>query len=362
MFLPVLMIRDFGWWAFPVFAIPNCVGAAAMGWVLRRPGASEAVVAAHGRMIRAFSLVTIAFQFAFLYSLMSSAAGGQRLPWIVLAGFAFGIGLGAEAARSSHRSHWGSVATWLFSLAMAAWFLIDREGFPSFPDLPMNRAGLALLAPVCAFGFALSPYLDRTFLLAARDQQGENVPVRFGVGFLVMFPLMIGFTLLYATSLTGQAGEFGSALIVVFSTPVVLHIGAQIGFTFAVHARADTGAPALLDPRRLSWWECGVLSLGFVGVVVAREPKAAEFVYRLFMSFYGLVFPAYVWICMVPTLREAKKPTRRQVTVFSAAVLVAAPFYWLGFIELEYWALGVGVMVPLVARLFVGRVREEALT
>ena len=24
-------------------------------------------------------------------------------------------------------------------------------------------------------------------------------------------------------------------------------------------------------------------------------------IYRLFMAFYGLVFPAYVWLCMLPT-------------------------------------------------------------
>src|SRR3954471_24793497 len=35
MFLPVLLIRDYGpsmWWAF---AVPNVIGAAAMGWILR---------------------------------------------------------------------------------------------------------------------------------------------------------------------------------------------------------------------------------------------------------------------------------------------------------------------------------------
>src|ERR1051325_4731620 len=36
MFLPVLLVRDYGVWASVVFAVPNVLGAAAMGWVLSR--------------------------------------------------------------------------------------------------------------------------------------------------------------------------------------------------------------------------------------------------------------------------------------------------------------------------------------
>src|SRR5690242_7362807 len=35
MFLPVLLVRDYGVWGFVVFAVPNVIGAGAMGWVLR---------------------------------------------------------------------------------------------------------------------------------------------------------------------------------------------------------------------------------------------------------------------------------------------------------------------------------------
>ena len=35
MFLPVLLVRDYGVWGWIVFAVPNVLGAAAMGWVLR---------------------------------------------------------------------------------------------------------------------------------------------------------------------------------------------------------------------------------------------------------------------------------------------------------------------------------------
>src|SRR5688572_33083294 len=64
MFLPVLLIRDYGNWSWVIFAVPNVVGAAAMGWVLR-DGQSELLVAQHRQAIDAFSFVTATFQIFF---------------------------------------------------------------------------------------------------------------------------------------------------------------------------------------------------------------------------------------------------------------------------------------------------------
>src|SRR4051812_30605350 len=47
MFLPVLLIRDYGLWGWIVFAVPNVVGAGAMGWVLRSRTTSRHMVVAH---------------------------------------------------------------------------------------------------------------------------------------------------------------------------------------------------------------------------------------------------------------------------------------------------------------------------
>ena len=65
MYLPVLLVRDYGVWGWVVFAVPNVIGAAAMGWVLRSPEQSARITAAHQRACRAFSLATIAFQVYF---------------------------------------------------------------------------------------------------------------------------------------------------------------------------------------------------------------------------------------------------------------------------------------------------------
>src|SRR5688500_16462821 len=61
MFLPVLLVRDFGMWGWIVFAVPNVIGAAAMGWRLRDADASKRFVRGHASACRACSLVTIAY-------------------------------------------------------------------------------------------------------------------------------------------------------------------------------------------------------------------------------------------------------------------------------------------------------------
>ncbi len=89
----------------------------------------------------------------------------------------------------------------------------------------------------------------------------------------------------------------------------------------------------------------------------------AEVVYRLFLSFYGLVFPAYVWICVAPArvaLRrrpiglsgpEAAEVTRGRIRVLIAVLIVAAPMYWKGFIQNDWSWLAPGVGVVLLAPL-----------
>src|SRR4051794_2579723 len=62
MFLPVLLVRDFGILGYLAFFVPNVLGAATMGWVVRGPDMAGRMVRAHAPAMRAFSLVTIAFQ------------------------------------------------------------------------------------------------------------------------------------------------------------------------------------------------------------------------------------------------------------------------------------------------------------
>ena len=62
MYLPVLLIRDFGWAGWLAFAVPNVLGAAAMGWILRSPAAAMRLAGEHPQAVRLFSTVTVSFQ------------------------------------------------------------------------------------------------------------------------------------------------------------------------------------------------------------------------------------------------------------------------------------------------------------
>ena len=95
MFLPVLLIRDFGPWSFAAFVVPNVLGAAAMGWVLRAPGASEQMVIRHRGACEAFSLVTRAFQYFFLVWLLLGL-GTRWIGLTVLGAFLVGMLLGTQ--------------------------------------------------------------------------------------------------------------------------------------------------------------------------------------------------------------------------------------------------------------------------
>ena len=66
MFLPVLLVRDYGFWSFIAFAVPNVAGAAAMGWMVRSPAQSARFCEAHRRACGVFSIVTVLFQAYFV--------------------------------------------------------------------------------------------------------------------------------------------------------------------------------------------------------------------------------------------------------------------------------------------------------
>jgi hypothetical protein len=74
------------------------------------------------------------------------------------------------------------------------------------------------------------------------------------------------------------------------------------------------------------------------------------------MAFYGLVFPTYVWLFMVPSMRKrrpvAAEPPRPATVIFFAAVIVlAAPGFWMGFIEGQMLWLVPALAVVLLSRL-----------
>ncbi len=352
MFLPVLLVRDFGLMGWVVFALPNVIGAAAMGWTLRE-GASERLVARHARAIEWFRLVTVVFQLWFLGTylmppggagagLVGLAPGDGRV--LVVVALVAGLALGLDRRLA--------LLSWGVSIALAA-AAFSREG-ADVPVLLTNDPGFVWLAPVCVFGFALCPYLDPTFHLARQRLSSGQARAAFSLGFGAFFLAMIVVTLMYAGWAMGVID--GSGAVNAGAVFIATHIAQQLAYTCTVHARAN-------PQESVGRW--GSARLGFAMVVAGAAAfataflpshaglEAREVVYRSFMAFYGLVFPAYVWLRMTPLNAEPAGDNRRAMRVFWACIGIAAPMYWMGFIERQEVWLAPGLLIVLLARLLI---------
>ena len=364
MFLPVLLVREYGVWAWVIFAVPNCIGAAAMGWTLRTREQSLAMARAHDAACRAFSLVTIAFHVFFAFWIL--------VPWMSWKGWLPGVFVFIFAFLTMRSSGVAiaAVLTYIYSLFCAAFFLAEGgAGIVPADPRPAGElaAALAALVPICVLGFALNPYLDLTFHAArqASDDHG-GARLAFGVGFCLLFLAMIGFTLAYSGVLwrdvlasTTQGKPPDSQSPVWF---IAGHILFPASVTAGIHA-----ASAVSSRRWAPAW-LGLLIAVIVGIGAAlwarstlyrADMLSGELVYRLFMGFYGLIFPAYAWICMTPTWRDPARPTGRQLAVFIVAVVLAAPFFWLGFIGQRMPWAAVGVAIVFLARFVFAFGRRE---
>lgn len=376
MFLPIILMRDFGGWAFAVFAIPNVVGAAAMGWMLRSSAQAAVIIEKHRVAVRAFTFVTIAFH-CFWIGWMASLLLPYWWPPLGrsdLVVHVLNVVLPLALVFlcflvASRRYRTAAVFIWFASLALGETMMIQGAGrelrahnpfAQASGELASSPASLAFLAPVCIFGFLLCPYLDGTFLHARKSLAPKAARSAFGFGFGFFFFLMIVLTFGYSVVLDARGQKAFPAQV-----PAILfcHMLLQTVFTIFVHLRA---LPAGMSKPGLGFGlvVCGLLLLaGYnIGDRTYADLPLAEVVYRSFMAFYGLVFPAYVWLCMIPTrdghAGMSGDAGRRKLLIMLGAVGVAAPFFWMGFIERETGWLAPGLGVVLMARLLIRRGRN----
>ncbi len=371
MFLPVLLVRDYGLWAFFVFAVPNVVGAAAMGWVLRDAEASRRTLSNHLTAAVAFSMVTIVFHVFFLFAIVAPLAGSWFiLPITVLASLL--VWLIAHHVRGG----WLVAACVVLAISLVVFVMLGMRGALAMPAQQGQLPSLSLLwlLPVTIFGFALCPYLDLTFHRARQSTSPVDGKAAFAIGFGVFFLAMIVLTLLYAPLLISRGGGGPSAAALPPAPLVVwlvaVHMAVQAAFTIVAHARYAGRRMASLGAERTTVLASVSIALLIGGLIASgriveyRGLSGTELAYRFFLAFYALVFPAYVWICMVPT-RTSELAPRRAIAVFIVATLIAAPMFWMGFIERRMvWLLpGVAVVLlaQLVVRLLAPRVNQETL-
>jgi hypothetical protein len=357
MFLPVILVREFGLAGWIVFAIPNVLGAAAMGWVLRTRESSIRLVQNHRLACLTFSYVTVAFHLFFIgWFAADRLVPDDNVYWMLWALiFAFLL-LSARLPGDL----WSAAATFIVSTLAIAFALYrgSADKLPSASRAAGAITGAAYLTPVCAFGFLLCPYLDLTFHRARQQTSGKQARLVFSLGFGLFFFLMIVFSLWYAPHLAVTISAPG-ALPEAFAIAIIVHMLVQSAFTVSLHVRHLNDTSWHVPLRHLLLW---VLLAG--GPLLLRawvqtlkhwlSLDAGELIYRCFMGFYALVFPAYVYLCIIPD-RGDSPPTRRHLLVFACSVLIALPMFWVGFIHQRLIWLLPGLLVVLLARLAIPR-------
>ena len=339
MFLPVLLVRDFGLLGWVAFAVPNVLGAAAVGWVMRTPRDSAAFTVRHATAVGAFSAVTIVLQTFTLAWLLTRLVGGTV--GLVVAALVALLPLVATRLGPSLPR----LAPWLWLGSILVGSVLWSVGATDLPDVgPIDVLPLLGLAAVCALGFLTCPLLDAS-LQAARQTGGDRAWLVFGVGFGLLFPAMILLTLGYADVLPGlMIAEFtlqstaGTAAVA-----IAVHLAAQVAYTNLAHLWALTNLAAATERPGLrpgGTWVATALACALLGWGLAVEvPIVAsdgtetlvslfraewlgygygEVAYRALLAFYGLLFPVYL---LLPTWRT------RLVVIALAAGPIALGFF-----------------------------------
>ena len=369
MVFPALLLRDYGLKGWLAFAVPNVLGAAAMGTVLFKPAWSAAIVRRHAVACHHFTTVTVAFHLFVISWLFTGLLGPAAAPMMVVAvGLCVVLGMRNRQAAMLYVAagvtllSWGCFA-WA-SQAPGAWALADWA-----PDTPrLDRAAIWYFLPCSVLGFLLCPYLDLTFHRARIHAAGKAAgPMAFALGFGVVFFLMIVFSVAYGAKLLPFIeGDPHAKLHGAWWALLGVHLTLQAAFTITVHVRetledSTTGGASV--PRLAG--ACGLAVL--LGCVVRLDalPSHAltggltwgEAGYRGLLLLYGTVFPAYVWLVMIPTRRRLTPAgTRWRTGVYAAASAVAYVMAWRVFVQGHY------TLVPyLLGVLLLARVIIEAL-
>jgi len=379
MFLPVILMHDFGPWAWVIFAVPNVIGAMSVGIVFRNPEKSRRFVANHRPAMLAFSWVTLAFHFWVMGWLNAALIGVLGLVLIVV------------ILPLLLRPHW-LVACAVLPLAVSLVYAFELAGYSLFESLfppeplgpgmvnlrewndadpyrfastPVNTITYLWLACGTTLGFLTCPYMDLSLHRAAQHTGGGKSIAAFAIGFGVLFLILIAMTARYAYHWDlFLINEIPSGLINYFPLMLIVHMSLQAAYTMACHTRE-------VGRQRTSVWIiaiiAAVLLLG-IGMLPPMYRDVAllgldlhwgDLIYRSWMGFYGIVFPAYVILCVIPNRATkdapATKPTRWQLYVTAGVSGITLPLFALGFLAGHMVWVGIAVVIVLLAVVLVKR-------
>jgi len=342
MFLPFLMLRDYGWAGFFVFAVPNVIGCTAFGYVLKSREASQRLVAQHASAGVWFSCVTVAYHMFFAAFVLlelwpidqTTAVEGATwaLLGITIVSLTGLFALSMALSRVPDR-FWPIIAAGAYAVSLVV-FVTMLPNAQRLMDIAISRRGieLAFLAPVVAFGFLLCPYLDLTFHRALQRSPSRHAFGVFGVAFALL--LVLTCVLWYR-----PAPVLGLAALI--------HLAVQSLFTMAAHLRElrQHGVILRAKTRRFVYLLPWLAGLGYVAMRIAwPDELLGEDVYIRFLVFYSLVFPLYVLAFIV--MRQ-ERADRRIMVFYVAVVVLSLPLYEIGYGRRMTWVLliPVGVFV-----------------
>ncbi len=354
MFLPALLLRDMGWAGFWIFAVPNVVGAAVMGWILQSRVDSIRFVEKHPEAIWWFSVITLAFHMFWLLWILNFIRAAFQIPVPYFAGaagicsaFVFLVGKSIRRERTPQLA----LILLIVSLGVLVGTFVTPDVQESNRSLlaaaPRSLAPLWML-PVMVFGFMLCPYLDITFHHARQQlDTRRNGRLGFTLGFVGFFAVMILLTTRYAGVI---AGALDGSLQTPITTPwlavgILVHLLCQWLFTVRMHLDRIRTLPR--SGSKQSMLLAVVVLSGAAGYFAIKLPdyaglSAGEVIYRCFMGAYGLVFPAY----MLYRVGLRRNAASERMTMW-IAIALAFPLFWLGFIEREtLWLVpGLGIVL-----------------
>jgi hypothetical protein len=343
MFFPVLIMRELGFTGVIVFALPNILGAAAMGWIIRTAARSCEIVADHRAACIWFSLVTIIYH-AFFAAWIIRKLAGPAAGFEIIAAFLFFWAILKWRAG-------GEFLAVLLALAVTA--AVMAWGFQrgDLPYLAHPVEGTRLppidnlfLAPAWIFGFLCCPYLDLTFHAARQALSRTQARVAFTLSFAGIFPLMLLLTVAYSGWL---AIGFDRIKYPQLALILSAHFIVQSCVTCALHAEQIARVENRLNFRRFLAFSVLLIVAVLFGILDRPDFTyngfpLGEIVYRAFMGFYGLFAPAYVWLRLI-------RPKRSILRVW-AVVIIAAPMYWLGFADERMPFILPGILIIIASK------------
>ncbi|MCH2144245.1 MAG: hypothetical protein MK082_03750 [Phycisphaerales bacterium] len=315
LYLPIIMLRLFGWPGFLLFAIPNIAGVVLFGYLFDERRSRDALET-HRPAVRLFSIATAGYQLFFIGWLWTRLLGdgSSNLGAMVALG-AWLIGL-VLVMLPDRAWVWLGVGTWAMSIVLFT--LHGADGLGSLPASgSLERSDLLLLAPAVIFGFMFCPWLDASFHRARIRSKSPHVFVVFAL----TFAPMILFTCCY-----------GSEGTLALDGIILAQLTMQATFTTAVHLReAWLGGPDT-DRRSITPWPWAAFLPGCAILLGTLPFIAGETTYLRILGLYGLVFPAYALLFM--RRRNVATPNRTSLLLFALLLIPCGIAFDRAFIDL----------------------------